>query len=1513
MFYPKKFCVFVFFSFFFIIAKSQVNLQTGSATFSLPVFNWQDNKSRLTTTLALNYNSGNGLKVAEVSSNIGQGWSLVAGGVISRIQVGEPDDQMPYGSTDSWDTKKYPAGYLYASTPASQGCPSALTRYPVYGYRNQLYKQHNAIAEDKQQDVFAFQFNGKTGTFILNTKNGDYGESIGDSKIKISFQRDPSVATNNASGVRTSIVSFTIQDVDGLIYRFSQRGLTKILSSSYCDRNLVQSQTQPKFDDGGVYNQAGFDNVDVNPWVTNSWYLKEIEDPFLHTKVLFNYVVRNVNTRAGQDVTYNEGDKKYVIITHRKSITQTPDIISIAYPDGHSVSFSYGSTQRFDMTGEYPLSAIDISYQGRSLSRYKLNSTYFILNRYGTPASDYQKRVSRLCLKSVKKVGVDLKEENLPYIFDYYLGSNAPDDFVPPPFSYLKDIWGFYNGSNSQGWWANEDLPLNTTVLDLNYSQLKGLCFLRRSGSNTVFNYYNPKYNYAKNGLLRQIVYPTGGTLTYQYDQNTGYLDGSVRQVGGVHVSQTSSTDGNFSNGCNNPLTTSYNYILSNGSPSLWGLEGPSTSTTIYNHYQPEARYYKWSFPFGSCYWSYQYPGILSQQQSMDLPGWVNTLNSIAPAMGVLSTISMIKDIITVCTGGSPVALIVDVILSLAQVFITCFGSNEKNMTLGVYYSFDLNSSNPQPTQFKRVELIENPGTRGKTVQVFTSDDDYALWEPSNPDFIPKQRFAPWAYGLPKLISNYDANGAKVKEIENQYSFDNAKSLMGYCSLGHGQACDPNPTGLPTKLISCQCSVVKNSSQREDQWSDPSVYNDPNSYTLLSTSDLKVAYYGYYSGRTNLVTSKERIYKQGDPTRFLETVTNFRYRDQASSSYSNNEIYEKSITQSNGDVEDVTFLYSNEINTGVYNTLTANNVWSVPVSVDVAKIKAGAGYGYKQTNVTEYTTLSNGDVKPWRKLQERTDQFVAPYTSAWAFYNGPSSTDYSKFNVVESYTYDDAGNLIGLKDEGGRTVRNIYGYNDKYIVASVINAEAEVDGCAYADFENGAGLYGWVNQNPSLTSYVSVPLTGKSCLNMQAGATLSAAINRTKTNIISYWTSGNPSISVASATLVKTHSGINGFTYYEWELPPQSSGTFTVSVTGSGLIDNLRLYPKPARMRTVTYDPLLGKVADCDENNRITFYEYDNSGRLSIVRDEQKNIVKMYEYNSISPAKQNGCPGVYYNNLITETFKKNDCGSGFVGADYTVTVPANAYTSALSQDDADAQAENYLQQNGQTLANTYGSCIQIFYNDPISKTFTSQSCPVGYAGGSITYSVPANKYYSLVSKPDANQMAQDEIDANGDAYANDPATRVCAIDNNPVWHGDDNSPTDCRWVNSEAHIYRLYTDVNPNSPSYNSTSWLDTGEPGNCAPSGFDLSCDNETDCAQYIHLTNASTGEQYFFYVDPWTVNSLGTIPEATYDIEIDGDCSYNSINTYAVGCGTYASGTSIQLYGIQLGGSCSSINIHH
>lgn len=52
-----------------------------------------------------------------------------------------------------------------------------------------------------------------------------------------------------------------------------------------------------------------------------------------------------------------------------------------------------------------------------------------------------------------------------------------------------------------------------------------------------------------------------------------------------------------------------------------------------------------------------------------------------------------------------------------------------------------------------------------------------------------------------------------------------------------------------------------------------------------------------------------------------------------------------------------------------------------------------------------------------------------------------------------------------------------------------------------------------------------------------------------------------------------------------------------------------------AQVFTYTYSPLIGITSETDANNRTTYYEYDTYNRLTIVRDQDQNILKKFCYN----------------------------------------------------------------------------------------------------------------------------------------------------------------------------------------------------------------------------------------------------------------------------------------------------------
>ena len=146
----------------------------------------------------------------------------------------------------------------------------------------------------------------------------------------------------------------------------------------------------------------------------------------------------------------------------------------------------------------------------------------------------------------------------------------------------------------------------------------------------------------------------------------------------------------------------------------------------------------------------------------------------------------------------------------------------------------------------------------------------------------------------------------------------------------------------------------------------------------------------------------------------------------------------------------------------------------------------------------------------------------------------------------------------------------------------------------------------------------------------------------------------------------------------------------------------------------------------------------------------------------------------------SETFQKNDCEIPDSGTEVEVSeadVEGNPFTSFVSQEDADNKAKEAVKAQGQAIANQKGKCRFV---GVYSKQFTKDNCGSCQHGVpmSVTQDMVGGPFYSNESQEEANRLAQEAVEAQGQAYVNKNGT--CEMDNtDPVWVDSEPLETKC--------------------------------------------------------------------------------------------------------------------------------------
>jgi hypothetical protein len=204
-----------------------VSYYTGTPNINIPITNVKSGALQL--PISLTYNAS-GNRVEDIASWVGLGWTLNAGGVVTRVVRGLPDDHKANSSLNFFqvsesNTNMY--NFLQSATLATES----------------FYADAARGCNDTEPDQFYFNFNGYTGKFSFdwNMVAPASGQIVDWNKnIKVDCSKKVTVRFITASGgspaVTTTnnvITGWVITAEDGTTYKFEAIESTRVFNPTY--------------------------------------------------------------------------------------------------------------------------------------------------------------------------------------------------------------------------------------------------------------------------------------------------------------------------------------------------------------------------------------------------------------------------------------------------------------------------------------------------------------------------------------------------------------------------------------------------------------------------------------------------------------------------------------------------------------------------------------------------------------------------------------------------------------------------------------------------------------------------------------------------------------------------------------------------------------------------------------------------------------------------------------------------------------------------------------------------------------------------------------------------------------------------------------------------------------------------------------------------------------------------------------------------------------------------------
>jgi hypothetical protein len=339
--------------------------------------------------------------------------------------------------------------------------------------------------------------------------------------------------------------------------------------------------------------------------------------------------------------------------------------------------------------------------------------------------------------------------------------------------------------------------------------------------------------------------------------------------------------------------------------------------------------------------------------------------------------------------------------------------------------------------------------------------------------------------------------------------------------------------------------------------------------------------------------SKTSVYDYIDDNNYVKTSTEYSYNQYGQQAAA-------STTTSKGEVMTTRFTYPVDYPAQApYSTMVGRNIISPVIEQSTFK-STNTPEVFLQSTKTNYNYWDYA-TQTWGN---NTSDQILPQTVETK--KGAKDAE----TRIRYYSYDDKSNPVYVSKENDVHQLFLWAYNKTYPVAQVINVpDDQKQYVVYNSFEaaeDAGSLIGIIVDDNTAP-------TGKKCLHLDGSGRLEYQLNSNSIYILSYWYKTGGSIDVtASSSILATSSPKNGWVYVKRKI----TGTRLLSIrSADSYIDEVRLYPESAQMTSYTYEPGIGMTTQCDVNDRIIYYTYDAAARLTLVKDDDGNVLKKICYN----------------------------------------------------------------------------------------------------------------------------------------------------------------------------------------------------------------------------------------------------------------------------------------------------------